>query len=682
MSELSPSTVKQRVLWFGPILLLWTLIIVPSAFHAVWGSRDDGTTLIIAQAGLGASFNYYAGRVIPFAILHSWLIYQLGGVNPTVWYAVQSFEFLLMALLIYIAVGYLSNSWSSGALASAVMLTSAPMAENAYTISKAEPRVALFFFLTFLIVTFILRRVLFPMTVPLRTPLRLLWWLGLLLAIMLAVFSKESAIAIAAMGIVGTLVSFVQLPALYREKAVWTFFKISIISILVAVSLIFVRARVLKSVDYSYTAFTPDLHLILDNVAAYVRQSPDVFLVAFACLLFGVTRFWKTRRDQVGMQNERCDASAVMGWSSLATAFAYFSILLAWKFHFNYYMLPVAGCVSLSTGYFGASTGDRRKDPRLLRWAGGILLITTAATRFYSVPYIHFIATAQRGFDQIDDATARVGFKGDSKYHRIIDIENLYFAEPPVQRNLLYRALSAAPFSWVGGGELLWQYPEALKQQYGTTAPSPLEGSPPNAGDLFLVESSSYPFNIYLRGIVPPVVTIAAADQLIKRLEERTGLTLAEFQSWHSEWSVYQPWTLRRAKLQFRSVLLKCSGALTYRIDWDGRFGDGWIGKEAAVHITEDQNTLPGRLHFWTVGLPWALPIQVTLTGDKVQRIELNLSHPDVEVSIDKLLAARKGTIRMTASRTWVLKDFQPKSVETRALAVLVDYKPGGFNRK
>jgi len=58
-------TLKQQILWFGPILLLWSMIVLPSCSHAVWGSLDDGANLTIAQAGASAALiiKSNAGRV-------------------------------------------------------------------------------------------------------------------------------------------------------------------------------------------------------------------------------------------------------------------------------------------------------------------------------------------------------------------------------------------------------------------------------------------------------------------------------------------------------------------------------------------------------------------------------------------------------------------------------------------
>jgi hypothetical protein len=64
----------------------------------------------------------------------------------------------------------------------------------------------------------------------------------------------------------------------------------------------------------------------------------------------------------------------------------------------------------------------------------------------------------------------------------------------------------------------------------------------------------------------------------------------------------------------------------------------------------------------------------------KVLKVEITYAHREEAVSIDKLLSARQGTIRIIASRTWLLKDFQHKTNETRALAVWMDYEPVSVN--
>jgi hypothetical protein len=230
----------------------------------------------------------------------------------------------------------------------------------------------------------------------------------------------------------------------------------------------------------------------------------------------------------------------------------------------------------------------------------------------------------------------------------------------------------------VGGGELVRQYSEDFKKIFGVTDPSPLKNSPANVDDLLVVQAGSCPFDIELRGIAPGVTSFALADQEVKQFEARTGLSISQLHTFDSVRVVFEPWTLRKANLEFRSVVYECNLGKPHRLDWEGRFGDGWIGREATLHIVEDMRARPGLLRVRTIPYGWAVPIRVTLAGEKVQTIELNSKNLEETVSIDKLLPSRQGTIRITASKMWVLQEFQPESKEKRALSVRVDYEPGG----
>jgi hypothetical protein len=550
------SKIKHFVFSFIPVVLLWAIIILPSCRRAVWSSLDDGAALVMARYGLAASFNTNGGRIFPVYHLHNWLLYQLGGINPTFWYAAQSLEFLLLALFTYLAVSYISANRTAGALASAVLLTSAPIAENAYTVAKCEARVALFFSLMFLMVSHIFVQTLFPRKGA-SGFVKGLSWLGLLVAATLAVYSKESAISIGAAGIAGMLFSYLHLKGDSKDAALKVFLLISLATLSLALSLVLIRAHAVKALHYVYTAFSFDLDSSLRNVDYYVQQSPDILVILAACFLFGIVRLWIARRSRI--EDDRSSAAAVMAWTSLAVALAYLALLCVWREHCNYYMLPIAVCASLSLGYFwGSRMPAQSSSPRLLRWAAGILLILVGATRFYSLPYLHFIATAQRGFDVIEDSVAKQVFNSTAVQPRIIDLERPYFVEQPYQRNLLFDVFGTSHFEWVGGRDLLQESPENLKKAFGATAPSPLAQSPPKPGDLLLIPSGNYPFPLDLRGIGPGMRSFKSGDETASMFKDRTGLDLSEYRTWDSAWPVFQPWFLKRDTLEFRSVLYKC----------------------------------------------------------------------------------------------------------------------------
>ena len=84
------STSLKKIVWFVPILFLWSLIILPASFRPVWGSLDDGVTLTMAaKHGFFACFTIQSGRLFYAYWLHNWLFYLIGGTNPTIWYFVK-----------------------------------------------------------------------------------------------------------------------------------------------------------------------------------------------------------------------------------------------------------------------------------------------------------------------------------------------------------------------------------------------------------------------------------------------------------------------------------------------------------------------------------------------------------------------------------------------------------------
>jgi hypothetical protein len=681
MSETPPKSNSGKIVWFSPVIILWAAIILPSSFHAVWSSLDDGVTLRMAQEGLGACFNMNAGRIVPLYWLHGWLLYQIGGLNPTIWYAIQSFEFLIAALLIYWAIGCISDNWPAGALAAGVALTSAPVSENAYTISKCEPRLMFFLSAVVFLAGICLKAAIIQTPGNRRHSAGYFTWLVLFLAISMMIFTKESGIAIFGLGIVGMAASGIYLKQSHKWKAIKFFVWVSFITLPMVVILILLRAHALRITNYAYSSITLSFGQSLSNLKSYFQQSPDILALAAACMIFGAIHLIRHERKKGEPLEEQSQIAAVMAWSTLAIGLSYLLILLIWRMNMNYYMLPVGVCVSLSLGYFICSTKSANPDRRhgLLRWAVGFLLIGVVVSRVFSIPYLHFVAVAQRGFDIVEDQVFRETLKLNSSHPRILDIGRPYFVEQPYQRNYLYKAIGATDHSWVGARDMIQNYPEDFKRLFGVADPSPLEKAPPSINDLLVVQSGRCPFEIGIRGITPMIASFSSADSDVHEFEAYSDLVASKRQVLDSVWTVFKPWSLKMDKLEFRAVIYECREGLLRRPIWKGRFADGWIGKMATLQISENKYRSPGLLRFRTLAFPWAVPIRITLSGDTIQTIALDSKHFDQTIRIDKVLLSRQGTIQIAASKTWVLKKFQPDSKEVRSLGVLVDYEPGSF---
>jgi hypothetical protein len=553
-------TGSKNLVWFFPVILLWGLIILPSSFKPVWGSIDDGVTLTMASKhGFLACFSIQSGRIFYAYWLHNWFLHLIGGKNPTIWYSAQTLEFLLSALCIYLTIGILSSKWWIGALSAGVFLCSSTIAENAYTISKCEPRLALFSAGLCLGYTYFLKKDLEcdnPRKVMIWRDLKK--WVTLSILSAFIVFSKESTFILPIFGITCILFSNIYFKGRPRIIAFHNFLVFSIISL--SFVLILIGIKVNHGIQEGYASSSFFGKNVLLNLRNYTNQSPDTLIIILLTFLLGLFSLIVPINKEAGSSSDnQSDLGFLIGWGAFATGLAYLVILLLWRITLNYYMLPVVTFFSISLGCFTASIfSTTREESTILRAVKGVLVIgLVLLSSLYSIPYIHFIATAQRISDRIGNEVAQEAVKINSPQKRIVDLSQPYFAEPPVQRTLLYKISGFSDFSWVGGIELFTDLPIELKKLYNADNLSPLKKRPLSEGDLLLLATNSYPFNILLRGVGPHGLTSTLADNWLIKVEKETGLSLFKLRSWHAESVVYKPWTLKKSKLIFDSTIYR-----------------------------------------------------------------------------------------------------------------------------
>jgi len=242
----------------------------------------------------------------------------------------------------------------------------------------------------------------------------------------------------------------------------------------------------------------------------------------------------------------------VLGSSTLAAGLTYYLLLVIWREKLNYYTLPVAACLALSYGFFaGALPGITAagKNP-VIRAALAILVVAAAAGRLFSLPYLHFVANAQRGFDRLEDAAAGQALVLDPPRKRIIDIERASFVEQPFQRNLLYAVAGRPDFKWIGAAEACQSFPKEMRVRFGHPEPASPAIPTPESGDLLYQAACLYPFQIELRGIGPRVREADHRRQCMQIWESRSGRPLRTVWSDRLERRVYRPWTLERRLLR------------------------------------------------------------------------------------------------------------------------------------
>lgn len=555
--------------WFIPIVLIWAWIVMPSFLNPVWGSLDDGATLVFAEAGFQTVFRNVAGRVFPTFALRNWLLYEIGGTNPAFWYFSQSLGFLLTVLLIYATVAVITRHYMYAALAGVLFLTSSPIAENAYTISKCEPVVSMFVALLIFCMAWLLRLEGTAGGTGATLMLRTIGWASMLACIVLMMFAKESAIALVPLGPVGLLAAVLCVERSERKTLIRLFWGATMFLTVVGAGLLIARQRAMDGIANPYTHFAPSWNIFISNMKFYLSQSPDLILLLGGCVL-AVFAGWAVFRGRSGTDTHldfQSRAAFIFGISTLAAALGYYLILLVWRGQVNYYMLPVGTLLSLAVGLLAALLHVRRKQGmRLLRYCTlGILLTAAGAGRLYSIPYNDFIAKAQRGFDRLEDTVAKEALRIGPIQKRVIDVERASFVEQPLQRNLLYRLWGYPEFQWVGAGEICQSYSDDVRKAFGDTGTADKSVPPPSAGDLVLFTSITYPFAIELRGIGPRGRSHDDRVRCLRIWNDMFDSPMSVRGSWKSAFKVFEPWTMKVQDLELEFVLFEAGHETTSR---------------------------------------------------------------------------------------------------------------------
>jgi hypothetical protein len=660
-------------LWFIPPLILWAVIVLPSMFDAVWGSMDDAGALIMAREGFKGNLLISCGeRMVPVHFLNHWLFYFVGGTNPNLWYLFQSLEFLLAVFLIFLGVGIVTGRYWLGAVAASLLLTSSPIAENAYTISKSESLLTVFYASLAVALSFwCYKKVRDGFDSSLAW--RLACFVAFFIVILLCIFSKETAVSVLSLGVTGLFVGFI-----YRKrdkKRLRSLFSVFTLAAAFSILAFFTLRMLLSYHTMGYTRFFPSLSSILANLSYYIRQTPDVMLLGFLGLGTGV--FASLRSFPANT------LTMALAWGFLVGGFAQFGTLLVWRWPLGYYMLPVAFWFCLSLSLFIADLLDASRFDKGLQKANRVWVLAILAviliSRLYSVPYIHFIAQAQRGFDKQENAIQDKVIELDPIGKRVVDFDRVWFTEQPLQRTRLFKEKGRPEMKWIGAGELFHPVSEEMRRLYNNDSPPDLDTAPLRTGDLVLLQGAKYPFRIMLRGIGGRITDLPESKGKMKKIEQLTGHEFKEVFRLENTERVFQPWIFRPKELIFRGVLYEVAGKLPGSYRWEGHYGD-WLGGEARLEIHVEKGKPGGVLHIFMPAnsqlVNSVLPMVVSLIGENNRRMDVpidkqSLSHR-VNVS-DLIEEGPDCEIKIVPSKTWRPIELGINQ-DTRELSVMAEY--------
>lgn len=546
------------------VLLLWSVLILPAALSPHLAYLDDPTTLLMARAASSdPAFlrpDGWTGRYFPALWLYFGLQYPFFGAEPAGYYLVQALLFLACLVVLYLLAARFGGSPSWGLFAALLCLTASPVAENLYTLSKAEPKVL--FLLTAALCLFS------PGTGQGRAgrgPLVRQAALGLLL--FLAVLTKETAASFVAFGAAGAALARGRSPAGGGGSPArpWAgLFLISLAALLLARGLYYLLRP--QGGPAAYTTYPLSPQLLVDNIRAYLLQQPDVLAAGLA----GLVLLGAALRRGIGGEG------FLFAAASFSFAAVYLGGLLFWRQAFGYYLLIPAVFFCLAAAVLGGLLWGSKRG---LVMAAAVFLV---ATRLYSLPYMHYIASAQKAQDEVyaEAMAAYVRLAGPGE--RLVVESWPFYAEPVTQSNRLLELWGRKDLSVAGVEDLLTggQVPAETLRLYGVAGVPDSAERAPRKGDYLLCLTGDRRGPWVLRGVSP-------FSNEGSRYEEQ-GLGLARVSQRRIAWqglTVTPPF--------FRPGLAGYStGYLLYRVEdprprvvWQGRWSDGWIGRRASVSL-------------------------------------------------------------------------------------------------
>lgn len=522
-------------------LLLFLTIAVSAVCTACWGSLDDGVTLRLARKPLASCLIPQAGRMLFGYWLYNWVLVRLVGSSAMGWYFAQSFGLLVTVGALVLLGRTLSGRTEAGLLTAVLFLTTAPLAENYFTISKCEPKLCLWLALLLLLIASVLNEVdrgeaglrLWP------------WFLGVMVAIALCCFTKET-------GIVAVGLSFLVFGSMWflrrkncdsLERRTWLVFVVG--SVMVGALFIFIKVQVASTVKFDYTTFSPSLSIIASNSRFYWRQTPDViiaFLVLSGLWLGHLLRCVRERTLGPELHRMGFAFSAYMG------ATVYLAILLVWRGAQGYLILPVSFLLMGALAF------------HLRRWTYGVkfALLLLVLARVHSIPYGVFLSYAQRSHDLQEQGVIRWVAENVDGEVRVVDFGQFSFVEQPVQIRLLLDDGGLQRIHWEGAEECLRPPPEAARKDFHVKD-IPFSMKTLRIGDLVLLRDSSWPFLITLRAIGggPHSFSKQRVAEARQRIEHRFSIRLKPILVASSSAKVLKPWRLRSGVVGFERRLYR-----------------------------------------------------------------------------------------------------------------------------
>jgi len=546
------------------VLILWLIFIFPSCYESNWAYLDDPTTIFIAK-NLLTNLKILipdgqTGRYFPVYWLYYGIIYLIVGNNPFGFYFFNSFIFLITIIIFFQIVKNLSNSYWAAIFGVFLIISSSSVAENIYTISKAEPRLLLF-------VLLIIYMIISLHKYAFKEKKSYVFWITINILTALAILIKEVSIVLVVIPFGALIITkIINKFSAYKFDGEIIFFKYYTASCVISIGIcraIYCFLRPKKSTE-DYIDYDISLELIINNFKFYVYQQPDLIIFAMISAILIVIKLYQIKQKRIQL-----DRNYIITFALFLFAVAYFFIILIWRWPNGYYNLVPVAIFSIVIASIIFSIRDWR-----LKYFVYILIFLV---KIYSMQYFLYIACSQKFQDKIYAQAVNIYMQNAKPDERLLVEQWPFYVEPVKQTNILIRDIYGKKELAVEG--ILdvisnIEIDEKIKKMYMIDNVEDKMLREPREGDFVLAFTGDRRSSWILRGIAPYY-----NNESLLRKEIDMRLINAE-----------------QYKLSFFKLVHVESGYKLYKIEkrrkiiWEGRYEDKWMGKTAKLKIIRDRS--------------------------------------------------------------------------------------------
>ncbi|QUW03647.1 hypothetical protein J8C06_04210 [Chloracidobacterium validum] len=447
------------------VLFVWAIAILPSALPRPWAALDDWRLWDMATSHgfVDVALSRNDGeRYRPVFWLYYAAMANGLGMSRAAHHIVQALALLGFGggYLLLLARRMNAPAWLGWSLP-AVLFIQSPLAENAYTLGKADWMVALGLLGA-------ITAGLFALTQPHRLP----WWMGWAsLCAGGAILCKESGlVALGTLSLIG-IAGYVAQSWKVRGLLSWH----------LAAGLLFLGAYWLPSkyliqpTTYRLTLADLSLRGMAFNGYTYATKYPELALLGAATLI-GLALEWEKAR--------RRDPIWLLGATAWLSGGAALGLLIVWKWPCGYFLMPVNACWLAALLLTGEAFGKLARPWQTVAAGVGSLWLALNVVGFAQTARLQ--RACWQGFGMFTQTYAQTGAP-DS---RLFFPENITEEEVPIEVNNQVKH--------VYGGRRLGALPGAGALALGQD-PKPDELRQPTAGDYLALRRYAHAFGKHVR---------------------------------------------------------------------------------------------------------------------------------------------------------------------------------------